>query len=91
MNIEFTETAWEDLNYWIDNDPSVLQRIIDLIKSIKRTPSKGLGKPERLKYEFKGCWSRRINREHRLVYLVKGSRNEGQRCVILQCRYHYEG
>ena len=90
MNIEFTETAWEDLEYWLENDLAIVRKIKDLISSIVRTPTKGIGKPEPLKHEFKGCWSRRINREHRLVYKVTGKKNTGQKCVVLQCRYHYE-
>jgi len=90
MNVEFTETAWNDLMYWLDNDIAILRKISDLIKSIKRTPTKGIGKPERLRYEFKGCWSRRINLEHRIVYKIEGKRGVDQKCIILQCRYHYE-
>ncbi len=89
MNIEFTETAWEDLIYWIENDISLVKRIKELIASIKQNPTKGIGKPEPLKHEFIGCWSRRINREHRLVYQICGKRGEDQKCIILQCRYHY--
>ena len=90
MNIEFTETAWKDLFYWINTDLKVVRRINELIKSIKRTPTKGIGKPEPLRYEFKGCWSRRINREHRIIYKIEGIKNKSQKCTILQCRYHYD-
>lgn len=90
MNLEFTDTAWKDLVYWIDNDLTIVAKINELIKSIKRTPTKGIGKPEPLRYEFKGCWSRRINREHRIIYKVEGKRGKSQKCIILQCRYHYD-
>ncbi|HEV2884223.1 MAG TPA: Txe/YoeB family addiction module toxin [Pyrinomonadaceae bacterium] len=59
-------------------------RIISLIREIQRDPFRGIGKPEPLKHEFKGCWSRRIDQEHRLVYQVKD-----ERIRILACRYHY--
>lgn len=90
MNIEFTDTAWEDLLFWLNNDITIVHKISDLIKSIKRTPTKGIGKPEPLRHEFKGCWSRRFNLEHRIVYKIQGKRGVDQKCVILQCRYHYE-
>ena len=90
MNVEFTETAWQDLDYWIENDLEIVQKIKNLIKSIQRTPSKGIGKPEPLRHEFKGCWSRRINREHRLVYRISGKSGVNQKCTIIQCRYHYD-
>jgi len=88
MNIEFTETGWDDLNFWIENDISVVKKIKELVATIKQTPTKGIGKPEPLKHEFKGCWSRRINREHRLVYQILGKRGVDQKYIILQCRYH---
>lgn len=89
MKIEFTELGWEDFNFWLQNDKEITNKILELIKSILRTPFEGIGKPEPLKNEFKGCWSRRINREHRLVYIVEGIKGENQKCTILQCRYHY--
>ena len=90
MNIEFTETAWSDLMYWLDNDLTIVHKISALINSIKRTPTKGIGKHEPLRYEFKGCWSRRINLEHQFVYKIVGKRGVDQKYVVLQCRYHYE-
>ena len=91
MKLEFTETAWEDFNYWLDQgEKTIINRIRDLITSITRTSTKGLGKPEPLKHEFKGYWSRRINKGHRLVYQVSGKRGLDQKCVIIQCRYHYD-
>ena len=90
MILEFTETAWEDFNYWIENDVAIAKKIKILITSIMRSPSKGLGKPEPLKHEFKGCWSRRITREHRIVYKIAGTKGKDQKCIIIQCRYHYD-
>lgn len=90
MNIEFTETGWEDLVFWLENDMTIVRKIKELIRSIVKAPTKGIGKPEPLKHEFKGCWSRRINLEHRLVYKVVGKKGVDQKCIILQCRYHYE-
>jgi toxin YoeB len=90
MDINFTQNAWEDLEYWIDNDSDIVTRIKDLIKSILQDPFKGLGKPEPLRYDLKGYWSRRITSEHRIVYKVSGSKGVDQKCVILQCRFHYD-
>ena len=70
--------------YWQKNDKNILKRINTLIKDIKRNPFEGIGKPEPLKYELAGCWSRRINSEHRLVYEVRE-----REIVIISCRYHY--
>ncbi|MBA4259781.1 MAG: Txe/YoeB family addiction module toxin [Chitinophaga sp.] len=78
------ESGWEDYLYWQVNDKKILFRINDLIKDTQRNPFTGLGKPEPLKGNLAGCWSRRINEEHRLVYMVK------EDCIyILQCRFHY--
>jgi len=90
MDISFTSNGWEDLEYWIDNDPDTVTRIKDLIKSIRQDPFRGLGKPEPLRYDLKGYWSRRITSEHRIVYKVSGTKGVDQKCVILQCRFHYE-
>ncbi len=90
MNIEFTKNGWEDFSYWIETDEEIVIKIKELIKSIRQTPFKGLGKPEPLKYTLKGFWSRRITQEHRLVYKVTGEKREDQRCIIIQCRYHYD-
>jgi toxin YoeB len=90
MDVVFTPNAWEDFSYWIDSDPDTLLKIKDLIKSIKHNPFKGLGKPEALKHNLKGFWSRRITREHRLVYKVIGTKGKDQRCIIVQCRFHYD-
>lgn len=90
MDISFTTNGWEDLVYWIDNDPETVSRIKDLIKSIRQDPFRGLGKPEPLRYDLKGYWSRRITSEHRIVYKVSGTKGVDQKCVILQCRFHYD-
>lgn len=90
MDISFTSNGWEDIEYWIDNDPDTVTRIKDLIKSIRQDPFRGLGKPEPLRYDLKGYWSRRITSEHRIVYKVSGTKGVDQKCVILQCRFHYD-
>ena len=90
MDISFTSNGWEDLEYWIDNDPDTVTRIKDLIKSIRQDPFRGLGKPEPLKYDLKGYWSRRITGEHRIVYKVSGTKGVDQKCIIIQCRFHYD-
>lgn len=82
--IAFTPGAWEDYEYWANQDVKILRRINRIITEILHTPFKGVGKPEPLKGQMQGCWSRRIDQEHRLVYTVE----DGQ-IIILQCRYHY--
>ena len=90
MDISFIPNGWEDLEYWITNDPDTVTRIKDLIKSIRQDPFRGLGKPEPLKYDLKGYWSRRITGEHRIVYKVSGTKSVDQKCLIIQCRFHYD-
>ena len=90
MNFEFTENGWEDFQYWVETDDSVVKKIRDLLKEIKKTPFQGTGKPEPLKHDLKGYWSRRITGEHRLVYKIEGRKGINQQCFILQCRYHYD-
>ncbi|MCK3655810.1 toxin YoeB [Pasteurellaceae bacterium Macca] len=80
----FTDNGWQDYLYWQDTDKKMLKRINTLIKEIERTPFSGIGKPEPLKHNLTGFWSRRIDSEHRLVYAV--TQDEIQ---ILACRYHY--
>lgn len=82
----WTELAWQDYLRWQQEDDKVLAVINDLIKDIKRDPFRGIGKPEPLKHDLRGWWSRRITGEHRLVYRLQG---DGQQLVIAQCRYHY--
>lgn len=84
MDLQWQTKAWDDYLYWQQTDKKTLSRINDLIKDCLRTPFKGIGKPEPLKGNFAGCWSRRITDEHRLVYQFK----DGKIC-ILQCRFHY--
>lgn len=84
MELVWQTYAWEDYLYWQQTDKKTLSRINDLIKDALRRPFSGIGKPEALKGDYSGCWSRRINEEHRLVYKVKENRLH-----ILQCRYHY--
>lgn len=84
MKIVFTDHAWEDYLYWQKVDKALLRKVNSVIKEICRTPFEGAGKPEPLKENLSGFWSRRINHEHRLVYKV----DDGS-IVILQCRYHY--
>ena len=88
MQIAFTDNAWDDYLYWQNNDPDTLQKINDLIKEIKREPFKGVGKPEPLKGNLAGYWSRRISGEHRLVYRISGTR-PNQTLTIMQARFHY--
>lgn len=84
MKLIFAEKAWEDYLYWQQADKKILKRINTLIKDIKRNPYSGIGDPEPLKYNWSGFWSRRITKEHRLVYAV-----EKDSIMIAQCRFHY--
>ncbi len=85
MELVWDSMAWNDYLYWQRTDKKVLQRVNDLIKDTLRSPFQGIGKPEPLKGNFSGCWSRRISDEHRLVYAVRD-----KRLHILQCRFHYD-
>ncbi|MCX6287543.1 MAG: Txe/YoeB family addiction module toxin [Bacteroidetes bacterium] len=85
MKIIFSKNSWEDYISWQFEDKKMLRKINDLIKDIQRTPYEGLGKPEPLKYDLTGLWSRRIDREHRLVYRIAGDY-----LFIYSCRYHYD-
>ena len=85
MKVSFTEESWADYLYWQSTDKRMLQKINELIKVIQRTPFRGIGKPEPLRYQLKGCWSRRIDLAHRLVYEIRQSE-----IVVISCRYHYE-
>lgn len=84
MPIKFANTAWEDYLYWQQTDKAILKRINALIKDIQRSPFEGIGKPEALKHQLSGFWSRRIDDRHRLVYAV-----EDQVLLVAQCRDHY--
>ena len=82
--IEFLPKAFEEYRHWIETDRKTAVRVSDLIKDTIRTPFEGIGKPEPLKHEFKGCWSRRIDHEHRLVYQVTDLS-----VIIVSCYSHY--
>ena len=84
MNISFVKDGWEDYLYWQTEDKKILQKINNLIKEITRNPFEGAGKPEALKHDLSGFWSRRITDEHRLVYKIYD--NE---VLIINCRFHY--
>jgi toxin YoeB len=83
-NLEFDPDAFEDLAWWIEKDRTTALKIMKLVREIQRDPFSGTGKPERLKHDLAGCWSRRINQEHRLIYQVLDDKIR-----ILACRYHY--
>ena len=83
--LSFEAAAWEDYLFWQQNDKQVLRKINTLIRHIQRDPLAGIGKPEPLKHNLAGFWSRRITDEHRIVY-----KTDGDDVLIAQCRYHYE-
>lgn len=85
MIISFESSAFDDFNDWSMLDKKYHKRIVNLIKDISRNPYQGLGKPEALKHELQGYWSRRIDDEHRLVYKI-----ESDRLIIISCKYHYK-
>ena len=84
MRLVFDSNALEDLRYWVETDRRKALKILDLIDATLKSPFEGIGKPEPLKFELSGCWSRRIDQEHRLVY--KAEKDELR---VLACRYHY--
>jgi len=84
VDVFFTEQAAEELDFWRKKNPKLAERIAELVRAIKLDPYEGIGKPEPLKYALAGLWSRRINREHRLVYQIKDGN-----LIVIQCRYHY--
>ena len=84
MRLAFTPEAWDEHLYWQEYNKQVRKKVNKLIKDILRDPFDGIGKPEPLKHEFQGCWSRRITEEHRLVYEVFE-----KEIVIISCKYHY--
>ena len=87
MRVHFTPTAWAGYLHGA-KDPDMLARINELIEAIRRQPFQGIGKPEPLRGTLQGFWSRRITREHRLVYIVTGA-GDAPSASIIQCRYHY--
>ncbi|EBE4781977.1 Txe/YoeB family addiction module toxin [Salmonella enterica] len=84
MKLTWSEEAWDDYLYWQETDKRMVKRINELIKDVRRTPFDGKGKPEPLKYNLSGFWSRRITEEHRLVYAITTDTIQ-----IAACRYHY--
>jgi toxin YoeB len=84
MNKIFTDEAWKDYIYWFETDKKQLNKINDLIKVIDRTPFEGIGKPEPLKQNLQGYWSRRIDHEHRIIYKI-----ENEEIIFIAFRYHY--
>jgi toxin YoeB len=84
MELVWQSNAWEDYLYWQATDQAVFKKINELIKDSLRNPLHGIGKPEALKGNLSGCWSRRITGEHRLMYMVRD-----KRLHVLQCRFHY--
>ncbi len=85
MKYIFVDESWEDYLFWQKSDKKIVSKINDLLKDISRNPFSGIGKPEQLKYKYKGYWSRRIDGEHRLIYKVKEDE-----ILIAKCRFHYE-
>lgn len=83
-SVEFDSEAFADLAWWVGQDRAEAGRIMRMLREAQRDPFRGTGKPEPLKHELAGCWSRRITREHRLVYQVTP-----ERIRVLACRYHY--
>mgnify|MGYP002621330688 FL=1 len=88
MKLVFSDQAWEDYQYWVNTNDKVRERINELIKQCKRTPFKGTGKPEPLRGDLTGWWSRRISQEDRMVYRVSGA-GDSQNLEIAQLRFHY--
>ena len=84
MKIVYTEQAKKDLLHWKKNDIKKIARIETLLKAIHADPFNGIGKPEPLRFEYQGFWSRRIDQEHRLIYKI----HQGI-LYVAQCRYHY--
>ena len=84
-SVSLTNEALQHLEEWKSSDPKMLLKIISLLTEIAKSPFEGTGKPEALKYQLKGKWSRRINHEHRIVYEVRE-----ESVIIISCRYHYE-
>ncbi len=88
MNIQLSVKALDDLRYWADTSVRSLGKILDLIEYIRRNPYEGIGQPEPLRHELEGYWSRRIDKEHRLVYKPD---EEQDLIIIVSCKGHYDG
>ncbi len=88
MKYVFSQNAWEDYQYWRTADPKTFERLNQLIAQCRKSPFSGLGKPEPLRGNLQGWWSRRLTHEDRLVYRLNG-KGEDQALQIAQCRFHY--
>jgi toxin YoeB len=88
VKLLWTERGWSDYPFWQSVDLKMLARINELLKDVQRGPFQGIGKPEPLRGEMSGWWSRRITQEHRLIYRVSGS-GDAQAIEIAACRFHY--
>ena len=88
MNLLFTPNGWADYQHWVEADRAMLVKLNKLLRDIRRDPCRGLGKPEPLKGDLSGWWSRRITQEHRLVYRAVG-KGEAQQIEVVACRQHY--
>ncbi len=88
MKIIFSDQGWEDYQHWVNTNDKIRDRVNELIKQSKRTPFKGIGKPEPLRGDLTGWWSRRISQEDRMVYRVSGA-GDNQSLEIAQLRFHY--
>ena len=84
MRKMFSDIAWEEYQFWVETDRKMLRRINTLIRDIERNGNAGIGKPEPLKYDLDGFWSRRIDARHRLIYSV-----DGDILYIAKCKMHY--
>lgn len=84
MKLKWADEAWEDYLWWRKHNQRLYERVNNLIEEIKKAPFRGIGKPEPLRHEWSGYWSRRINEEHRLIYKVSGGV-----LFVATCRYHY--
>lgn len=84
LQLTWTENALEDLEWWQKHDAKMLKRIIQICLAICKNPTQGIGKPEPLKFDLQGYWSRRIDDEHRIVYAF-----DAKQVTITQCRFHY--
>jgi toxin YoeB len=85
MKVVFIERAWSEYQYWQENDKRMVRKVNSLLRDIIRHPYSGLGKPETLKHDLAGLWSRRIDHEHRLVY-----RADDEELIVYSCRFHYD-
>lgn len=85
LRLTWTETGLRDLQWWVQHDPNMLKRILGLCLETCKNPRQGIGKPEALKHNYQGYWSRRIDQQHRLVYAF-----DDKQVTVIECRYHYE-